>query len=64
MADSTPGLTSFVVIWLLMLLAMTGMFLLLWMPGDVVRQPGEAAKQIRDKLVRRGFRVSRGCAVK
>ena len=60
MADSTPGLTSFVLIWLTMVLAMSVMFLLLWMPGDVLRQRGRAAKQVRDELVRRGFSVRRG----
>ena len=60
MADSPPGLTSFVLIWLAMVLAMTVMFLLLWMPGDVVRQCGWAAKQVRDELVLSGFSVHWG----
>ena len=60
MADSTPGLTSFVLIWLAMVLAMTVTFLLLWMPGDVVRKRGRAAKQVRAELVRRGFSVRCG----
>ena len=51
MTNSTPGLTSLVFIWFAMVLAMSAVFVLLWLPEELLKEPDQAAKQVWDELV-------------